>query len=51
MIEVSHVREGLNLNVRETGVQVVLEVRGHDHTAEIITTAKITGFDVSQVTN
>ena len=51
LIEVSHVREGLNLKVRETGVQVVLEVRGHDHTAEIITTAKITGFDVSQVTN
>ena len=51
LIEVSHVREGLNLKVRETGVQVVLEVRGHDHTAEIITTAKIAGFDVSQVTN
>ena len=51
LIEVSHVREGLNLKVRETGVQVVLEVRGHDHTAEIITTAKTAGFDVSQVTN
>ena len=51
LIEVSHVREGLNLKVRETGVQVVLEVRGHDHTAEIITTAEISGFDVSQVTN
>ncbi len=51
LIEVSHVREGLNLKVRETGVQVVLEVRGHDHTAEIITTAKIAGFDVSQVIN
>jgi threonine dehydratase len=51
LIEVSHVREGLNLKVRETGVQVVLEVRGHDHTAEIITTAKTAGFDVSQVIN
>jgi len=45
------VREGLNLRVRETGVQVVLEVRGHDHTIEIISAAKIAGFDVSQVTN
>lgn len=51
LIEVSHVREGLNLKVRETGVQVVLEVRGHDHTVEIITNAKTAGFDVSQVTN
>ena len=51
LIEVSHVREGLNLRVRETGVQVVLEVRGYDHTTEIISAAKIAGFDVSQVTN
>ena len=51
LIEVNHVREGLNLRVRETGVQVVLEVRGYDHTTEIISTAKIAGFDVSQVTN
>lgn len=51
LIEVSHVREGLNLKVRETGIQVVLEVRGHDHTVEIITNAKTAGFDVSQVTN
>ena len=51
LIEVSHVREGLNLRVRETGVQVVLEVRGLDHTTEIISAAKTAGFDVSQVTN
>ena len=51
LIEVNHVREGLNLRVRETGVQVVLEVRGYDHTTEIISAAKIAGFDVSQVTN
>lgn len=51
LIEVSHVREGLNLKVRETGIQVVLEVRGLDHTAEILTAAKVAGFDVSQVNN
>ena len=51
IIEVSHVREGLNLHVRETGVQVVLEVRGRDHTAEIITVIKSAGFEVSEVTS
>ena len=51
IIEVSHVREGLNLHVRETGVQVVLEVRGRDHTAEIITVIKSAGFEVSEMTS
>ena len=51
IIEVSHVREGLNLRVRETGIQVVLEVRGPDHTAEIITIVKTAGFEVSEMVN
>jgi len=48
IIEVSHVREGLNLHVRETGLQVVIEVRGRDHTSEIIMICKTAGFDVSE---
>jgi len=48
IIEVSHVRDGLNLHVRETGLQVVIEVRGRDHTSEIITICKAAGFDVSE---
>ena len=51
IIEVSHVREGLNLRVRETGIQVVLEVRGPDHTAEIISIVKTAGFEVSEMVN
>jgi threonine dehydratase len=51
IVEVSHVREGLNLHVRETGVQVVLEVRGRDHTAEIITVIKSAGFEISEMTS
>ena len=51
IIEVSHVREGLNLHVRETGVPVVLEVRGRDHTAEIITIVKSEGFEISEMTS
>jgi len=36
------------LHVRETGVQAVLEVRGPDHTQEIISSAKANGFEVSE---
>jgi len=39
IIEVEHVREGVDLGVRETGVQIVLEVRGHDHLDQVIATA------------
>jgi threonine dehydratase len=38
IVDVSHVREGLDLHVRETGVELVLETRGHEH-AEAVTRA------------
>jgi threonine dehydratase len=31
IVDVAHVREGLELHVRETGVELVLETRGHEH--------------------
>ena len=31
IVDVSHVREGLDLHVRETAVELVLETRGHEH--------------------
>ena len=33
IVDVSHVREGLDLHVRETAVELVLETRGHEHAA------------------
>jgi threonine dehydratase len=36
IVDVSHVREGLELHVRETAVELVLETRGHEH-AEAVT--------------
>jgi threonine dehydratase len=30
------VREGIDLHVRETAVELVLETRGRDHAAEIV---------------
>jgi threonine dehydratase len=47
LIEVEHVREGVDLHVRETGVQAVLEVRGPDHATSVLQAARAAGYDVS----
>jgi threonine dehydratase len=36
VIEVQHVREGIPLHPRETGIQLVLEVRDDQHAKQII---------------
>jgi threonine dehydratase len=50
LIEVEHVREGVDLHVRETGVQAVLEIRGRDHAEALIASTKADGYDISEVT-
>jgi threonine dehydratase len=35
VVEVQHIREGVKLHPRETGIQVVLEVRSGDHATEL----------------
>lgn len=50
LIEVEHVREGVDLHVRETGVQVVLEVRSREHATDVMKTAVAGGYDVDEVT-
>ena len=49
LIEVEHVREGVDLHVRETGVQVVLEVREQHHGEMVMKAARAAGYEVSQV--
>ena len=49
LIEVEHVREGVTLHVRETGVQVVLEVRGREHSDSVIAAAREGGYVVDEV--
>ena len=49
LIEVEHVREGVDLHVRETGVQAVLEVKGPDHATAVVTAARAAGYDVTPV--
>ena len=36
LVEVEHVREGVDLHVRETGVQLVLETRGPEHAQVVL---------------
>lgn len=50
LVEVEHVREGVDLHVRETGVQVVLEVRSRDHATDVIKAAVAGGYEVDEVT-
>jgi threonine dehydratase len=49
LIEVEHVREGVDLHVRETGVQAVLEVRGADHAEAVIEAARSAGYGIERV--
>jgi threonine dehydratase len=49
LIEVEHVREGVDLHVRETGVQAVLEIRGKEHEQEVLAAAREAGYDVQKV--
>ncbi|HKA04142.1 MAG TPA: hypothetical protein VKD67_07420, partial [Acidimicrobiales bacterium] len=50
LVEVEHVREGVDLHVRETGVQAVLEVRDRIHAAAVVAGARAAGYDVTEVT-
>jgi len=44
LIEVQHVREGVELHVRETAVELVLETRGRDHAAEVLKCIEGAGY-------
>jgi threonine dehydratase len=45
IVEVSHVREGLDLHVRETAVELVIETRGHDHAEGVVATLREAGYE------
>lgn len=46
VIDIEHVREGVDLHVRETGVTAVLEVRGPDHADTVIDAVRTAGYEV-----
>ena len=47
IVDVSHVREGLDLHVRETAVELVLETRGLDHAQEVVATLRDAGYETN----
>jgi threonine dehydratase len=44
LVEVEHVREGVDLHVRETAVQVVLETRGREHARDVLAAVARAGY-------
>ncbi|MEZ5257882.1 MAG: pyridoxal-phosphate dependent enzyme [Ilumatobacteraceae bacterium] len=49
LIEVEHLREGVDLHVRETGVRVALEVRDRAHAADLVGAARAAGYAVEPI--
>jgi len=44
VVQVSHVREGVDLHVRETGVDLVLETRGAEHAERVLGALAAAGY-------
>lgn len=47
LVELTHVREGLDLHVRETAVQLVLETRGRAHADDVLRAIEGAGYVTS----
>jgi threonine dehydratase len=45
IVDVSHVREGLDLHVRETAIELVLETRGHEHAESVVAALRDGGYE------
>jgi threonine dehydratase len=46
LIEVEHIREGLDLHVRETGIHATFETRGPDQARRLVESARAAGYDI-----
>lgn len=46
VVEVTHLREGIGLHVRETGVQLVLETRSREHATDVIAAIEAADYAV-----
>jgi threonine dehydratase len=47
IVDVAHVREGLDLHVRETAVELVLETYGREHADGVVAALRAAGYDTS----
>ena len=48
IVDVSHVREGVDLHVRETAVELVLETRGREHAEDVLQQFGDAGYDAAR---
>jgi threonine dehydratase len=44
LVDVEHIREGFDLHVRESAVQLVLETRGGAHAEQVISAIRAAGY-------
>jgi threonine dehydratase len=49
LVEVEHVREGVDLHVRETAVQLILETRGREHAEDVLAAVAREGHEARVV--
>ncbi len=50
LLDVQHIREGIELHVRESAVQLVLETRGSEHAAQVERAVREAGYAEPRVT-
>jgi threonine dehydratase len=49
LVDVEHIREGVDLHVRETAVQLVVETRSRRHCDEVLERVRAAGYDARVV--
>jgi threonine dehydratase len=49
LVDVEHMREGIDLHVRETAVQLVLETRGREHADDVLARVRGAGYEARVV--
>lgn len=46
VVDVTHVRDAVPLHIAETGIELILETRGHDHTIAVLDRLAEAGYEV-----
>ncbi|MGZ8666340.1 MAG: threonine ammonia-lyase [Solirubrobacterales bacterium] len=49
--DVRHIREGVNLGIAETGVELILETRGAEHGKKIVAALSEAGYEMRDITH
>jgi threonine dehydratase len=47
VVDVEHLRDGIDLHVRETAIKLVLQTRGPENGREIVEAARAEGFAIA----